>query len=307
MFVRKEGAMKMNTWAPVLLLIIFLLLTPFQGFAQNKALSLESRIVESFEDDPETGETLLSRWIVRASKFVKKYIDLTDNKIKPDIQMARVSAWPQALHGKNVEGDPFYCLGLTTAFTQPGYNYVEIMPAREFDPEKDIREFIEGKDEESDVVLTKCNKRYVSDTDKIIHIDQEGKEWVSDPIVFEGRVQAISVWVWGSNYDYYLEAHLEDYRGITHVLPMGDLSYEGWQNLTVEIPGVIPQSVQYIPKLQRLKLVKFMLWTRPDERVSNFYLYIDQIKIVTDLFETRYDGDELEEPKKIQEIWGECY
>jgi hypothetical protein len=307
MFVRKEGAMNVSAWAPVFLLIILMLLFTIPGFSQNKTLSLEARVVESFEDDPDTGETFLSRWIVRASKFVKTYVDLTDNITKPDIHIARVNTWPQALHGRNKEGKPFYSLGFTTSFTQQGYNYVEIIPAREFDPQVDIREFLEGKDDESDVVLTKCNKKYVSDKDKIMYIDPEGKNWVSAPIVFAGRVKALSVWVWGSNYNYYLEAHLEDYRGITHVLPLGDLTFEGWRNLTVELPGSIPQSSQYIPKTQRLKLVKFMLWTRPDERVSNFYVYMDQIKIITDLFETRYDGDELEEPETIQEIWGECY
>jgi hypothetical protein len=299
--------MNINTWAPVFLLIMLLTLTTIPGYTQDKALSLESKILESFEDDPVTGESFLSRWILRPSKFVKTYIDLNDNKVKPDIQMAKVNAWPQALHGRNTEGNPYYCLGITTSFIQQGYNYIEIMPAREFNPVVDIREFVDGKDEESDVVLTKCNKKYVSDTNKIIYTDQAGKQWVSNPLVFEGRVQALSVWVWGSNYNFYLEVHLEDHRGIIHVLPLGDLTFEGWQNLTVEIPGAIPQAARYIPKLQRLKLVKFMLWTRPDERVSNFYLYLDHIKIITDLFETRYDGDDLEEAGKIQEIWGECY
>ncbi|MBN2533657.1 MAG: hypothetical protein JXB88_12230 [Spirochaetales bacterium] len=299
--------MNTNTWVPVYLLIMLLILTPLIGFTQDKALSLESRIIEDFEDDPDTGESLLSRWIVRASKFVKTYLDLSDNKLKPDIQIAKVNAWPQALHGRNTDGKPYSCLGLTTSFIQQGYNYVEIIPAREFDPNVDIREFIQGKDEESDVILTKCNKKYVSDMDKIIYTDQSGKKWVSKPLVFEGRVKALSAWVWGSNFNYYLEVHLEDHRGIMHVLPLGSMAFEGWQNLTVDIPGAIPQSARYIPKLQRLKLVKFVLWTRPDEQVSNFYLYMDHIKIITDLFETRYDGDDLEEPVKIQEIWGECY
>lgn len=299
--------MKINTWTPVFLLIMLLLLIPLLGFTQDKALSLESKVIESFEDDPVSGESFESRWILRASKFVKMYMDLNDNKIKPDIQMAKVNAWPQALHGRNSEGKSYYCLGLTTSFTQQGYNYVEIMPAREFNSEIDVREFVQGKDEESDVILTKCNKKYVSDREKIIYTDQKGKEWISSPIVFSGRVKALSVWVWGSNYNYYLEAHLEDHRGIIHVLPLGDLIYEGWRNLTIEIPSAIPQAARYIPKLQRLKLVKFMLWTRPNERVSSFYLYLDQVKIITDLFETRYDGDELEETEMIQEIWGECY
>jgi hypothetical protein len=299
--------MNNKLWAPVVLIILLFVLTSVPSFTEDKSLSLESKILESFEDDPVTGETLLSRWIVRPSKFVKTYIDLNDNTEKKDIRLARVNTWPQALHGKNKEELPLYCLGFTTSFTRKGYNYVEIMPAREYDPQKDVREFVEGKDNDADVVFTKCDKKWVPDREKIIYVDPAGKEWVSNPIVFEGRTKALSVWVWGANFNYYFEAHLEDHRGITHVLPLGDLTFEGWKNLTIEIPPGIPQAEQYIPKLRRLKLVKFMVWTRPDERVSGFYMYLDQIKILTDLFETRYDGDELEDPQKIQEIWGECY
>ena len=299
--------MNNKIWVPVALIILFLLFALAGSFAEDKSLSYESIVIESFEDDSVTGESFLSRWIVRPSKFVKTYMDLDDNKEKPDIRIQKANVWPQALHGRNPKNLTLYCMGITTSFTRKGYNYIEIMPAREYDSEEDVREFIEGRDEESDIVFTKCDRKWVEDHDKIIYTDQEGKEWVSKPIVFEGRIKALSMWVWGSNYDYYLEAHLEDHRGIVHVLPLGDLNFEGWKNLTIEVPGAIPQSARYIPKLQRLKLVKIILWTRPSERVGSFYIYIDQIKILTDLFETRYDGDELENPEKIQEIWGECY
>jgi predicted RNA-binding protein len=293
--------------APVVLIILLLVLTSVPGLADEAALSLESKVIESFEDDPVTGESLLSRWIVRPSKFVKTYMDFNDNQEKLDVRIARVNTWPQALHGKNKEDLPLYSLGITTSFTRKGYNYLEIIPAREFDPEKDVREYIDGKDDKGDIVFTKCDKQWVSDTDKIIYTDQAGKRWVSDPLLFEGRVKALSTWVWGSNYNYYFEVHLEDHRSVVHVLPMGELTFSGWKNLTIDIPPSIPQAEKYIPKLKRLKLLKFMVWTRPNERVSGFYIYLDQIKTLSDFFETRYDGDDLEDPESIQAIWGECY
>jgi hypothetical protein len=39
------------------------------------------------------------------------------------------------------------------------------------------------------------------------------------------------------------------------------------------------------------------------EQVNNFYIYFDQLKVLTDTFETRYDGEELADPKKVQELW----
>ena len=58
---------------------------------------------------------------------------------------------------------------------------------------------------------------------------------------FPADVKLIDLWAWGSNFDYYAEAHVTDYRGITHVLPLGNLKYEGWRNLKVRIPNYIPQ------------------------------------------------------------------
>lgn len=88
------------------------------------------------------------------------------------------------------------------------------------------------------------------------------------------------------------------------MLPLGDIQYTGWKNLTARVPSSIPQAEQYIPSLKRLKLVKFMIWTRPTERVAKFYVYIDHLKVLTDLFETRFDGDELEDPDFLESIWG---
>lgn len=97
---------------------------------------------------------------------------------------------------------------------------------------------------------------------------------------------------------------MKDFTGVVHVLPLGNLNFTGWKNLSTEIPSSIPQSESYIPRLKRLRLEKFMLWTRPTERVSEFWCYFDQIKVLTDLFESRYDGDELGDEKFLQDTWG---
>ncbi len=132
----------------------------------------------------------------------------------------------------------------------------------------------------------------------------EKGEYTGIPI--PGRCKVLDLWTWGSNYDYYLEAHLTDYRGVTHVLPLGNLNYEGWKNLKVQIPGYIPQGRTYIPKLKQLSLVKLVMWTRPAERVDDFYIYFDQIKVLTDVFISRFDGDDLSQPETVQEIWADA-
>ncbi|MFP4364314.1 MAG: flagellar filament outer layer protein FlaA [Spirochaetia bacterium] len=123
------------------------------------------------------------------------------------------------------------------------------------------------------------------------------------PVELPGQVRTLDVWVWGSNYDYYLEAHVLDHRGINHVLPLGNLDFVGWRNLSVDVPGTIPQASANIPGLNPLRLTKIVIWTRPRERVNDFYVYIDHIKVLTDVFLDRYDGDDLGDPERMDELW----
>ena len=172
-------------------------------------------------------------------------------------------AWPEALFGRNTDNKDLEVLGVNAAFDRQGYNRLEIFP------------------------VTK---------------DSSGK-LVSDPIQIPGRVHSLDLWVWGSDHNYYMEVQLEDYTGAVHVLRLGGLNYAGWRDLNVNIPSYIPQSVNTIPKLRGLKLIKFIIWTEPTADVSNFYVYLDQIKVLTDTFESRIDGEGLANPATVQQIW----
>lgn len=140
---------------------------------------------------------------------------------------------------------------------------------------------------------------------EIIPVKREGGEVIPDPIPIPGRVKEFDLWVWGTRFDYYLELYLEDYKGIVHVLDLGNMNFTGWKNLRIQIPSYIPQLVEYIPYLKGLELLKIVLWTRPYESVSDFYMYIDQIKVLTDMFVSRFDGDDLALPEKVSEVWSE--
>ena len=58
----------------------------------------------------------------------------------------------------------------------------------------------------------------------------------------------------------------------------------------------IPQARRYIPRYAGLELTKIVLWTAPDEKVDDFYFFMDEINVLTDLFETRFDGEDLADP-----------
>ncbi|MFW6137597.1 MAG: flagellar filament outer layer protein FlaA [Spirochaetota bacterium] len=122
-----------------------------------------------------------------------------------------------------------------------------------------------------------------------------------EEIVIPGFAKKISVWVWGANYYYNMEVHLRDYRGIVHKLSMGSLHFKGWRNLSVEIPKRIPQEIRYLPTEKPLSLVRFAIWTEPGERVDDYMVYFDQLKVLTDMYRQRFDGDVLAD--RSEEIW----
>ncbi len=132
-----------------------------------------------------------------------------------------------------------------------------------------------------------------------------------------GRVKALDMWVWSGNYDYYLEAYVRDYKGIVYTVPMGNLNFVGWKNLRINIPESIPQAKKYLPKRQSLTLVKFRIWTRPTESVvipgtgpdatafeRAVKFYISNMKVLTDTYETLFDGDQLADPNVVKDAWG---
>jgi hypothetical protein len=174
-----------------------------------------------------------------------------------------VRAFPEALYGKNKDNKPLFSLGVHARFDRKSYNYIEIIPAAK---------------------------------------DSSGK-LVPSTLPLVGRAKSIDAWVWGANYNYWLDVHLRDYQGIDHVIHMGSLKFAGWKDLSATISGAIPQSRPYIPKYAGLVLTKLVIWTAPDEKVDDYYFFIDEITIITDLFETRFDGEDLADPDTLNTIW----
>ena len=133
-------------------------------------------------------------------------------------------------------------------------------------------------------------------------VNIDGDRW---EIPMPGRLRYMDLWVWGSNLDYYMEAYLRDYQGIVHCIFLGNLAYTGWKNLRATIPNHIRQTKRIQPTLAPMQFVKFRIWTQPQENVSNFYIYLKQFKVVTDTFESLFDGDELADPDRIPELWAD--
>jgi len=263
---------------------LFLFVACASAFSEEQTTILTTEVIETFEANPtkNLGEAT-ERWIARGSKFITREYNEEGELVGTYPKITVVDAYPSALFGMkndtNQFGEKRKVLGIMGKFDRKGYNYIEIIPASPAD----------GNTPEEQVIYEDINT---------------GIEWVHDPIDMPGKVQYFDVWVWGSNYDYYIDAHFLDYRGMTHTFRMGDLHYAGWKALRVAIPRHVPQSEPYIPKFQPLVFTKFVLWTRPHERVDEFFVYLDHVNVLSDVAEERFDGDDLADPELTEQVWG---
>jgi hypothetical protein len=192
-----------------------------------------------------------------------KFATKTDDASYP--QLTYVDAWPIAVFGSNRDGSQtIKSLGIHGRFDRQGYNWIDVYPVK---------------------------------------ADDSGDNPAPAEIPMIGRVRNLDMWVWGANLHLYVEAYVRDYQGVVHIIRMGDVSYTGWKNLRANINSSIRQSKRILPSLAALTFVKFRIWTQPIEKVGDFYVYFKQFKILTDVFESYYDGDELANPDRVQELW----
>jgi len=264
--------MKQGSFRAVRLVVLTLLLLTITGFSaigDENTIDYDSIVLEDF-----LGETThIYQYGGKVYKYefewaldASKFASVVKDEKFP--KLTKVDAWPMALYGLNKNNLEISSLGVWGKFDRRGYNWIDVYPA----------------------------------------VPGTGKDG-EDPEPFEiplpGRIQYLDMWVWGSNLNYYMEAYFRDYQGVVHTLYMGNLAYTGWKNLRVKIPTSIPQYKRVLPRYAGLTFVKFRIWTTPVERVDNFYVYFNHMKILTDTFESLFDGDDLVDPENIQQIWAQ--
>jgi len=114
-------------------------------------------------------------------------------------------------------------------------------------------------------------------------------------IPFVGTVTQLDFWMWGSNYNYYLEVMVRDALGTVHVLPAGSLAFNGWKNIVVNIPGWLQQHSHLRSGPENMTFVGFRIRSDASEYVDNFVVFIDQIKYTTNSLSYIFDGYELKD------------
>ena len=118
------------------------------------------------------------------------------------------------------------------------------------------------------------------------------------PIPVEGITKTISVWVVGRSYPHVLKLLLEDYMGKQLELYVGKLNHAGWKLMTVAVPpqnatgtGIVQKDYHYGTSMG-LKVVGFRIECNPWEAYGNYYIYFDDLRAVTDLYEVDMRDDD---------------
>ncbi|MDA3901359.1 MAG: endoflagellar filament sheath protein [Spirochaetes bacterium] len=109
--------------------------------------------------------------------------------------------------------------------------------------------------------------------------------------IVRGKAKEVRVWVLGRKFRHTLYIKLRDYRGKIHKLKVGRLDFWGWKEMSVIVPGWLPQSAKYAMMDKNLHFVSFFVESDKFEVPGTFYFYMDNFRIVTDLSEFTGDPD----------------
>jgi hypothetical protein len=223
---------------------------------------LKALVVEDFEKPAD--------WVLET--IPKKNADAKKNPV-PSLELKYVDSGPSDLIPEKWSADKkgmdkSRCLGLHFRFKYPGYNSVHLLPPPEVQ-----------WDEPAKKVLT--------------HDPRTGTEVQERAIQLPGRTKGVSMWVHGRGNDYTMECWLKDYKGDVHILKMGSVNFVGWRPMRVAVPVNIPQEIQSYPQTRVTKIVRFVIRANPNAGTEDIYLFFDQLKVLTDVFEVNFDGQNL--------------
>jgi hypothetical protein len=118
----------------------------------------------------------------------------------------------------------------------------------------------------------------------------------SRPIKVPGITKAVTAWVCGRSFQHRLYAHVLDYEGNEMIIDMGLLDFVGWQKISIPIPASIKQHNYHDTDWRGISFAGFSVATDPADSYGVYYLYIDELRAVTDIYsEEHRDEDDMED------------
>lgn len=193
----------------------------------------------------------------------------------------------------NIGKEDVRILGVKFAFTFPGYNVVTIRP-----PAVDHFMVERPRPYLNELALAEnYQARSCYQNPELSNVFKTQRAQMIDCVVgieLPGEVQKISVWVMGRGNEYTLEGWIEDWKGETHILKFGSLDFVGWRPLTVTIPKTIPQEVASYPQIKTIVFKQFKIRSTPQTSLETVYLFFDELRILTNIFEPYFDGAQID-------------
>jgi len=114
------------------------------------------------------------------------------------------------------------------------------------------------------------------------------------PLPIEGITKTVSIWVVGRNIEHELSLLILDSRGQRSIIPMGKLNHSGWRKMTVTIPPQIEQRDYHYGYKAGISIEGFVVNCDIDETYGRYYIYFDDLRAVTDLFDEEFlDTDDM--------------
>lgn len=221
---------------------------------------------------------------------------------EPDPNTIGVDTAQQKL--KEISIDKFEAAGFWKAFISPDEGYIQYR-LFEGGPAGKANEPI--ADERYVGIDPKIADRFVLGvrTDFFRRGFNEIKVLAEKPIPIEGITKTISVWVAGRNFNHVLKVILLDAFNTEFELTMGKLNFQGWKKITVAVPpqnldgktGIIQRNFHFGSRMG-VKIVGFKIECDPMEAFGTYYLYLDDLRAVSDLF-----AEDYRDPDDMTDTW----
>ena len=199
---------------------------------------------------------------------------------EPDPTVVGNDSAAQAL--KEVSVERFEVDGSWNATISPDYG---IIGARLFDGSPMAKEPVAGEEDAVDTKVLGVKVEFFRRGINSFYVRS------ARPIPIEGVTKTVSVWVVGRNMDHALTLLVQDYYGNNFELYMGTLGFTGWKKMSVAVPptpdgehGIIQQSA-YDGVRPGLRIVGFRIDCNPMLARGTYYLYFDDLRAVTDLYD----------------------
>ena len=93
---------------------------------------------------------------------------------------------------------------------------------------------------------------------------------------------------------YFLDVLVRDADGRIHIIHAGNLAFDGWRNIIVDIPTYIRQHSRLRSGPEQMTFVAFRITTDPAEYVDDYVVYFDHFKYSTGALAYIFDGYELQ-------------